>query len=412
VLRANIAEMKTVSLRRVARCVNGGTPTADGENWGGDVPWATPVDLARVDGGALAASDRTLTSQGLRSGSALIPAGSLIVSTRAPIGYVARTAQATAFNQGCRGLIPNPGVDVRFLQYWLWSESPVLQARGTGSTFQELATDALMTSRVPARAPEEQRRIADFLDDQVARLDAAIALRENQRALLEHRLQNAVDRLPTLGADRVRASRILRVLPGYAFASDGFSDDPDDVRLLRGINVGVGVLRWDETVFWPADLVGEAGDFALTIGDVVTGMDRPWIGSGLRIAQVTEADVPALLLQRVALLRPGPLLDPRFMYWAYRTQAFRESVEAELTGLSVPHLSGPQIESFALPLPDLATQRSHAAQLDELDTRTREAAGEVDRSIALLRERKRALITAAVTGELDVTTASARAATT
>lgn len=86
----------TVPLRRIATVVNGGTPTADASNWGGEVPWATPVDLGRHDGRALGATERTLTDRGLETGSSLVPERSIILSTRAPIGYVCVNKVATS----------------------------------------------------------------------------------------------------------------------------------------------------------------------------------------------------------------------------------------------------------------------------------------------------------------------------
>ena len=141
------------------------------------------------------------------------------------------------------------------------------------------------------------------------------------------------------------------------------------------------------------------------------GMDRPWISNGLRIARISSADVPALLLQRVALLRPKPALDAGFMYWAYKSSRFRDEVEVDLTGLSVPHISGPQIEDFRLPILSLDEQRRRASDLDAMEREIREARIDLRRSTALLNERKRALITAAVTGEFDVSSAGPRACT-
>jgi len=133
-----------VPLRRVARIVNGGTPKPDEIYWGGDVAWCTPADLGKVDGGVILATDRTLTSQGLAEGSSVVPAQSLVVSTRAPIGYVARTVSPMAFNQGCKGLVLSEVVDVRYLQHWLWASRSQLQSEGTGSTFMELGNESLL----------------------------------------------------------------------------------------------------------------------------------------------------------------------------------------------------------------------------------------------------------------------------
>jgi type I restriction enzyme S subunit len=101
--------MTHLPVRRLFRVVNGGTPTSEPENWDGDVPWATPVDLGHVHGGYLAETQRTLTDQGVKTGSSLVAGGSLILSTRAPIGYIAETKVPMAFNQGCHALGSRPG---------------------------------------------------------------------------------------------------------------------------------------------------------------------------------------------------------------------------------------------------------------------------------------------------------------
>ena len=135
------------------------------------------------------------------------------------------------------------------------------------------------------------------------------------------------------------------------------------------------------------------------------GMDRPWISTGFRLTRVTDADLPALLLQRVARLLPGDEVEPDYVYWVYQSNRFRESVEVDLTGTSVPHLSGEQIASHRFPLPALGEQRRIAALLEGSRKQSRQLEDLYLRSLRLLRERKHALITAAVTGQFDVTTA-------
>lgn len=155
---------QTVQLRRVFRVVNGGTPTSDAENWDGEVRWATPVDLGRVHGGVLDRTARTLTETGLKSGSGLVPANSLLVSTRAPIGYVARVEHPTAFNQGCRGLVPRAEANLRFFTYQLVAQRSLLEAHGQGSTFAELTGDSLMALPLGTPPLKEQGALADYLD--------------------------------------------------------------------------------------------------------------------------------------------------------------------------------------------------------------------------------------------------------
>ena len=183
-----MSQWPKVQLRRLFRIVNGGTPTADPINWDGEVRWATPVDLARVDGEFIDETERRLTATGLRSGSRSVPSESLILSTRAPIGYIAQTGREMAFNQGCRGLVPVENMDIRYFRYQLSALRNDLQALGAGSTFQELSTGALATMRLTNPDVATQRMIADLLDAKTDRVDGLIDKHRQMIELLtEHR---------------------------------------------------------------------------------------------------------------------------------------------------------------------------------------------------------------------------------
>ena len=168
------------TLSEIAEIVGGATPKTAGEDyWGGDVYWATPKDLSELDGAEISSTPRTLTQAGLRSCSAqVLPPGSVLLSSRAPIGHVAINTVPMATNQGFKSLVPHRDrVDAKFLYWWLRRNRPALEAMGTGATFKEISKRA--TSAVPIKLPpiEEQRRIA-------AILDAADALRAKRREAL------------------------------------------------------------------------------------------------------------------------------------------------------------------------------------------------------------------------------------
>jgi type I restriction enzyme, S subunit len=160
---------------------------------------------------------------------------------------------------------------------------------------------------------------------------------------------------------------VAEILPGYAFKSAEFSEDPNDTRLLRGDNIGHGRLRWDRTKRWPADRAADMSRYGLESGDVVLAMDRPWIDSGLKYAVVRKHDLPALLVQRVARLRGGPMLDQGFLRWLIGSAPFIRHVQAVQTGTAVPHISGKQIEEFEFVCPPLEEQRRISRALDSLD---------------------------------------------
>jgi type I restriction enzyme S subunit len=199
-----------------------------------------------------------------------------------------------------------------------------------------------------------------------------------------------------------KAKRFLSVVSGFAFPSDKFSHNTEDTRLLRGINIGVGRIRWDETVFWHRQPEDGLSAFALVPGQLVIGMDRPWIGDGLRIAVLTAEDVPALLLQRVAALNPAPDVESKFLFLLFSAQAFFNHCFPDMTGVSVPHISPTQIGEHSVAMPPLAEQRAIVDFYDRYESETQVLLAESEVAIALLQERRAALISAAVTGKIDV----------
>lgn len=167
--------MNLVPLSKVCRIVNGGTPKSGvAEYWGGDVAWLTPAEMGKLAAPEISETVRTISSAGLRNSSAKqVPVGSVIMSTRAPIGHLAIPLAPMAFNQGCRGLVPDEGLDTRYLYYFLWFSRDALNDLGTGTTFKELSTGALGSYEIPLPPLQEQRRIVAVLDEAFAAIATA-----------------------------------------------------------------------------------------------------------------------------------------------------------------------------------------------------------------------------------------------
>ena len=153
-----------VSIRRLFKVVGGSTPSADPANWDGDVLWATPSDLAAVNGSLLHTTSRKISVNGLSEARSLVPAGSLLVSKRAPIGYVAETSDWTSFSQGSCGLVPVGTIDVRFFRYQLRGMKDFLGSLGLGSTFMEISSENLASTKVAMPLLETQQAVANDLD--------------------------------------------------------------------------------------------------------------------------------------------------------------------------------------------------------------------------------------------------------
>jgi restriction endonuclease S subunit len=165
--RSTKKKWREVQLKEVCRIIGGGTPSTKVKDYfGSEVPWITPRDMATTDRREIFRGERFLSHAGLQSsGAKMIPKGSVLVSSRAPIGLVAIAGQDLATNQGIRSLILNDDQDSRFWYYLMKSSYKRLDAAGNGTTFRELRGSTMqeMTFSIPDF--EIQQEIASYLDD-------------------------------------------------------------------------------------------------------------------------------------------------------------------------------------------------------------------------------------------------------
>jgi type I restriction enzyme S subunit len=146
--------------------VSGATPRRDHpEYWGGDIAWVTPKDLRGLDGPVLEDTPEKITKAGYKSCSTrLLPMGSVLFSSRAPIGLVAITGREMCTNQGFKSLIPGADVDAGYLYWCLKRQAPLIAARSSGTTFSEISRKGMERIKIPLPPLPEQREIAAILD--------------------------------------------------------------------------------------------------------------------------------------------------------------------------------------------------------------------------------------------------------
>ena len=159
--------------------VNGSTPRSTvPKYWGGHIRWVTPTDLGKLRIPYIAGSERSITVAGYESCSTtLVPVGSVVLSTRAPIGHLGIATESLCTNQGCKSLVPQGGLESQFLYYALRHAVDRLRAIGTGATFAEVSKGTLAKFEIPVAPLHEQRRIANtFSTVQRARAVASAQL--------------------------------------------------------------------------------------------------------------------------------------------------------------------------------------------------------------------------------------------
>lgn len=178
----------------VGEFVGGGTPsTAISSYWGGDIDWYTPAEIGYAK--YVNSSNRRITNEGLRNSAArVLPAGAILLTTRASIGIRAILKHEAATNQGFQSLIVNEESDSEFMYYFLSTVVEEMESRASGSTFLEISSSKL--KEIPIVVPQtvaEQKAIASVLSD----MDAEIAALEATRAKYESIKQGMMQELLT-----------------------------------------------------------------------------------------------------------------------------------------------------------------------------------------------------------------------
>jgi len=170
-------KVRWVGLGTCCDIISGATPKREKPAyWGGDIAWATPKDISNLEGNILTDTPEHITDAGYRACSATImPKGSILFSSRAPIGLVAIAGRDMCTNQGFKSLVPKKGLNNRYLFWCMKRFAPHVAAMGRGATFKEVNKEVMERVEIPIPDDEkEQRRIADILDQ-------ADALRRKQQ---------------------------------------------------------------------------------------------------------------------------------------------------------------------------------------------------------------------------------------
>ena len=327
-------------------------------------------------------------------------------------------------------LRPSIDADSRFLGYAMDCAATARQKAciGRGFTVMHIYSSDLKYVTVAIPSLPEQAAIVRFLDHSDRRIQRYIRAKQKLIALLEQQKQAIIHQAVTgqldvrtgqpyaayrdsgvkwLGKvpahwEVLHLGRLVTLTVGFPFKSDGFTQSENDTRLLRGVNITPGRIRWDDVARWPVDNVHLFSEYRLYEGDIVFGMDRPIVGDGIRVALMGQSDVPSLLLQRVARLRPRQRLLRDFAFLLLTGRSFSDYLAPIFTGISVPHVSPAQIKGFRVAFPGVAEQQTIVSYLRSRVDVLRAVMERTQDEIALLCEYRTRLIADVVTGKVDV----------
>jgi type I restriction enzyme S subunit len=391
---------------------SGATPSSGVEEyWDGDINWVTPEDLGKLEDRYVRETRRRITEEGYKNcGVGLALAGSIVLSKRAPIGQTAILAVPSTCNQGCFLLTKLDGVDERFYFYSLIHLRPALEALGRGSTFMELSADDLRSILLPFPNEERQRLIANYLDRETARIDGLIAEKERMLALLEEKRAALISRVVTRSLDpnaplKPSGQEWLGEIPAHwrveraknlFTVRDERSDDGSEELLTVSHITGVTSRSEKDVYMFEAD--DKAGYKRCMPGDLAINTLWAWMGAmGISpLAGIVSPDYHVYTSK-------GELL-PEYVDLLCRSRPFVAEVSRWSKGVwsSRLRLYPENFFEMRLPVPPHDEQAAIVRAV-EADQRKANALREsLQLSITLAKERRAALITATVTGQIPL----------
>lgn len=335
---------------------------------------------------------------------AMLQYGDVLMTTAGSIG---KSTTFLQHNPACfAGFLARfraaPTVDRRFVAYWMQSAPYWAQvnAGAVRSTIDNFSAGRYQNLELRIPALPEQCRIADFLDREVAKLDGVSNARRRQRLLIaerrDARLSMVID---SASIELIKLSRLLLIL------RDGTHTPPprvtEGVPLFTAKNVRGNSLRFTlndtrvsltDAAALDKSVVAKTGDLLLSI--------KGTVGS---VAIVPPAMERFTFERNLALLRVDRhRCSPEWLYYAIRSRFVQDEIKLSTTFSAQPGIYLGALSALRIPVPARDAQRLLVQELHNADRQTLQAESAADRSIALLWERKQALITAAVTGQLDV----------
>lgn len=404
-----MSEWKECLLSELGIIVGGATPsTRDEANYGGDIGWITPKDLAGYGDRYIGRGERNITQKGFGSCSTvLLPKGAVLFSSRAPIGYVAIATNPLCTNQGFKSIIPNEKLDTLFGYYLLKHNKTKIENLGSGTTFKEVSAAVMRGVQVSIPTLTTQRKIAAVL----GALDDKIELNRKMNANLEAMAQALfkswfVDFEPFGGKMpegwRMRSvSDLADFVGGYAYTSSELQPSQCAMATIKNFerNGGFKLEGYKEVV--PSSKLKESQRvdlFDILVAHTDLTQNAEVIGNAEMILSKSGYESLIMSTDLVKVL-PKEGVSRFVLAGVLKYAGFKAHALGYVNGTTVLHMSKKALPEYELPYPDDVSVLRPLAEAAESFCRKIAINLELSRTLAQLRD---ALLPKLMSGELDV----------
>ena len=339
------------------RVESGGTPKSDVEEyWGGGIPWATLVDLPATDFiSQITTTKRTISDKGLRESSAkMIPANSVVVSTRATIGRIAINRVPIATNQGVKNVVIEDSARAvpEYVALALTKLVPTMQAWATGGTFAEISKSKFCELQIPLPPLEVQKEI-------VAEIEGYQKVINGARAVLDH-YRPHIPIHPDWPL--VELGELCEAIVTGPFGSALHQSDyvDDGIPVINPANIVDGTISTDGVKMISPATRDRLKEFTVRTEDIVIGR-RGEMG---RCGVVTSEMNGWLCGTGSFVIRLKNECLARFAFFQIVSPKVKQYLEEQAIGVTMKNLNQGILSAIQIPLPPLATQQAIVAEIE------------------------------------------------
>lgn len=357
------------------KIVGGGTPSKSNPGyWDGDIPWASVKDIKEGES-TLKSTEDFITDAGLKNSAAnLIPAGSIIISTRMGLGRVVKTEIDTAINQDLKALFPGKDLDADYLLLFLRSKAKELIEKGSGATVSGIKLYVLKSLEILVPPIEEQRKIVARIEKQFAKIDEVARLRRESEVvtaqLLPVALHEIFSQAESRGWDVSTIEAVTEVVTkGTTPKTMGHAYTDSGVPFLKAENVNGGAIDASSTRTFISQQTHNilsrsktrSGDVLMTIAGTIG-----------RLGWIPEHAPEMNTNQAVAIIRPmKDIIFTPYLAYVLAGGAAQEQVSTGTVKAAIPNFSLGMIKKMSIPLPPLTEQKEIVKKLDALSEKVR-----------------------------------------
>ena len=398
---------------------SGTTPPSNSEEWfGGDIPWVTTSELRES---TIYETKKYISKNTLKHFSALnvYPKRSIAMAMYgATIGRLGIFGENATTNQACCVLTQSDVIFNKYIFYWLWAFRQEIINLSSGGGQPNINQEKVASLKVSAPSVSDQIQIANFLDYETAKIDTLIDKQEQLIKLLKEKRQAVISHAVTKGLNpdapmkdsgvewlgEVPVHWIPTPLKHYA--------DVIDCKHITAIfqDTGYPVASISEVKGWNVNLDNSKKTSKFFYDKLIEGNRQPVVGDIIYSRNATVGDaalvkenMPKFAMgQDVCLIRAKKYISPSFLLYALSSEAVKSQLRLAMVGSTFKRINVDNIRNFYLVLPEFSEQVEIVNYLSKTRLQHDIILEQSALKVRLLKERRTALISAAVTGKIDV----------